>query len=315
MTFSALRRALVIQGVSLLAAVTAVLATAIEGLVHPPVCSDWCLNVGPVFLIMGSTPFVPPLIVLALLAWRWRGKSLWPAGVLVVTDVVIVVVAVGILRAYPMEWPEPVPAIGLLPVVVILPALATTVLAVDQVRPIPWRPVIAAGALACVVLGGLIAFNVVGPLHQDIPGQLSLPFSAAVVYKDRDLGCHDYDAGWTHQHVCLNSALVVYRGSGDPGADQLTIDRAVEDRTRLSPTEGKVEPLPVDAPFGQSYLSTMDYRQAGGCLLIIDRSSTPPAGQTFGHCATAGDYEDVRGHWPASDPYAIGIVYWYTRPG
>lgn len=315
MTHGALRRALLVQGSCLALVVMALLAVVVNSYVNPPSCYGWCLDLTPVYAGLAAIPFVPPAIVTLIAAWRWRGRSLWPAWVVLVTDAGVLVLTVILLQAYAAQWPSPVPALGLLPLVVVLPALATALLVVARLRPIPWRPALGVSAIGCLVLGGLVFFNVIGPIWQEIPGELSLPFSSAVVYTSHDQGCFDTDQGWTHQHNCYDSALVVYRGSGDPGADQLTIDKAVEDRTRLSPTEGKVEPLPVDRPFAPTVLHTADPRNAGGCLLIIDRYTPPPAKAAYGHCGGPRDYADIRAHWPSNDAYAIGIVYTYTRPG
>jgi hypothetical protein len=309
-----LRRALLVQGVCLAGAGAVVVAIASYMTANPPVCYGWCLNLAPIFWFLVGLPLLPPAVVILMLAWLWRGRRRWPAVVLFVTDAVVLLFSASVLGTYPSDVADPVPALGLLPVALMLPAIATTLLCLHVLRPIRWIPILAVSAAACVLLGVLVSVNVIGPVHQEIPGELSLSFGRTVVYEGRDLGCMDYVAGWTRQHRCLDAALVVYRGSGDPGQDQLAIDRAVQDPTRLSPTENKIEPLPVDAPFGQSYTGKGDYRAAGGCLLIIDRSSPAAVRPAFGHCGLPQDYSDIRAHWPADEAYAIGIVYWYTRP-
>ncbi|HET7421868.1 MAG TPA: hypothetical protein VFL27_15920 [Candidatus Dormibacteraeota bacterium] len=310
-----LRRALLVQGVCLLVPVLLLISIAAYLTARPPACAGWCLNLAPFFLLVAAAPFVPPLVVILLLAWRWRRPATWPAVLLGVANLAIFALTWAALSQYPMQSADPLPAVGLAPLLVILPAVATTLLAIDVLSPIPWIPVLGLAGAACVLMGALLAFNVIGPPHQQIPGELALSFPKTVVYEGRDLGCRDYVAGWVQQHTCTAQALVVYRGSGDPYADQLTIDKAVEDKTRYSPTMDKIETLPVDAPFGRSYLSTADYRNGGGCLLIIDRSLQAPPQPPTGHCGTAADYSDIRAHWPGTDAYAIGIVYRYDRPG
>jgi hypothetical protein len=309
-----LRRALLVQGFCLAGFGVVVVAIASYMTANPPTCYGWCLNLTPIFWFMVGLPLLPPAVVMFLLAWRWRARRRWPAIVLFVTDAAVLLFSALVLGAYPLYAADPIPAVGLVPVVLILPAIGTTLLCLDVLRPIRWIPILGVGAASCLLLGVLVSVNVIGPVHQEIPGELSLSFGRTVVYEGRDLGCIDYVAGWTRQHRCTDSALVVYRGSGDPGQDQLTIDRAVVDPTRLSPTENKIQPLPVDAPYGPSYTGKGDYRAAGGCLLIIDRGSPAAVKPAFGHCGSLQDYADIRAHWPADDAYAIGIVYWYTRP-
>lgn len=309
-----LRRALLVQGVCLAGSGAVVVAIASYMTANPPTCYGWCLNVTPIFWFLVGLPLLPPAVVILLLAWRWRARRRWPAIALLGIDAAVLLFSALVLGAYPSVVADPVPALGLVPVVLMLPAIATALLSLDVLRPIAWIPILAVGAAFSLLLGVLVSVNVIGPIHQEIPGELSLSYGRTVVYEGRDLGCVDYEAGWTHQHTCTDAALVVYRGSGDPGQDQLTIDRSVQDPTRLSPTENKIEPLPVDAPFGKSYTGKGDYRAAGGCLLIIDRTSAAAVKPTFGHCGSPQDYADIRAHWPADEAYAIGIVYWYTRP-
>jgi hypothetical protein len=311
-----LRRALLAQGICLLAPVGATAFNYYDAVAHPAVCYGWCLpTLGPVLWLMGTLPLVPAAVLVFVLAWRWRGPSVWPAFLLAAVNLAVLLVGAGLLSTYVTETGDPNPASGLLGLLLVLPPVATTVLAVNRLRPIPWRPGLVAGAVGSGVLAILLTVNVIGPPHQEIPGELSLPFSKTVVYEGHDLGCRTRVSGWVKQHECTNASLVVYWGSGDPSADQLIIGRAVQDPTRFPPNNGKVEPLPVDAPFGQSYTGKIDYRERGGCVLIIDRNSPPPAVLTYGHCGSVQDYADIRAHWPGDVPYAIGVVYWYIRPG
>lgn len=278
---------------------------------HPPVCYGWCIDFSGVVFVGVSVIFGLPAIVTALLGWRWRGPQAWPVTLLLAVDGAVGAVTLLILVLYAQGQLSPAPALGLLPVLVALPAFATATMATHLFYPLPWRPLLAVGAAGSLVLGTLVALNVVGPVHQEIPGELPLHLNKKIAYEARDLGCRTYEAGWTVQHTCTVAALVVYSGSGSLLDDEPAIADALSGDQRLVAPLG---PLPVDTPVNLTHSSRVDFRNGGFCLLIIDRVAAAPAALKYGHCGTTDDYADIRANWPEDDPYAIGIVYWYTRP-
>lgn len=301
------------QALGLLGVIGLTVPGYIDYLTRPLVCYGWCLDFRDLPFLLSVTALGPAIVLLLILAWRWRRPRRWPLLVLAVVSVWAVAVTAVYLASY-SSGGEPAPATGLLPVFVILPSLVTTVLGARLVWPLPWKPLVGVSAAGSVLLAALVATNVIGPVHQEIPGELSLPFSKKVVYEGRDTGCSTWVAGWTTQHECINSTLVVYRGSGDWSADEARITRILVSSERLPPGDYLVGPPPVDVPAGQRYKGGVDARNRGMCVAIVDRVSAGPATPAFGHCASAAVYSDIRANWPENDAYAIGILYWYWRP-
>jgi hypothetical protein len=195
-----------------------------------------------------------------------------------------------------------------------LPALATLALGISVVRPLSLRPILAVSAAGCVLLTAFLWFFAIRPVHQDVPGELSLPFSRTAAYQSRDLGCEDKVEGWVDTHTCMSATLLVYRGSGEVSNDIGTIDQALAAHQQsILVGGGLVTPLPVDAGVGRTGVRDVDSSNAGLCVIITDRITSPPSNSKLGRCAVMTDYADIRSHWPADDAYAIGIIYYWER--
>jgi hypothetical protein len=163
------------------------------------------------------------------------------------------------------------------------------------------------------LLTAVLWFFAIKPVHQDIPGEISLPFSRTTVYEGRSLGCQDHVQGWVDKHECLGATLLVYRGSGDPSRDQATINGALVAQQRIRPADANVALLPVDMGVNRTYSPDVDPSNAGLCVIITDRSTPLPSPFVLGRCGLTTDYADIRSHWPGNDAYAIGIIYYFDR--
>ena len=276
--------------------------------------TGWCLDFrGIAFKI--AVVFIGPFIAaLLLLSWRWRGPRLWPLAIVAVIDAAAIFLTAGAIIPFLQTRSDSVPSFVSAPPLLLLPALVTLALGVAIVRPVHLGPILTASVAGCVILTAFFWLYAVRPEHQGIPGELSLPFSHTSVYDGRDLGCRDFVAGWVDEHECLEAALLVYRGSGDSSKDQTTINAILLAQQRIPPGYERVTPLPVDMAVNRGYGPNVDSANAGLCLIITDRSTTPPMPLALGRCGLDADYADIRSNWPAEDPYAIGVIYYWDRP-
>jgi hypothetical protein len=256
----------------------------------------------------------PIIVALLVLAWRWRGPGRWPLALVAVFDVGAIFLTAGITVGAFYNRTDSVPPLASVPPLLLLPALATLALGISVVTPLKLRPILAASTAGCVLLAAFLWVFAVRPVHQDIPGELSLPFSRTAAYQSRDLGCEDNVQGWVDTHTCMSATLLVYRGSGDVSNDIGTVDQALAAHQQsILVGGGLVTPLPVDAGVGRTGVSEVDPSNAGLCVIITDRITSPPSNSKLGRCAVVTDYADIRSHWPADDAYAIGIIYYWER--
>lgn len=309
-----LRVALLLQAVGLLVTIGLTVPDYVDGQLHPLVCTGMCIDLRGLPFELTMVVFGPVIALLVLLAWRWRGPRLWPLVVVGVADAAAIALVASVVIDFAHTRFDSVPSVASAPPLLLLPALATLALGTNLVWPVPWKPIVAVSAAGSLVLAAFLWSYVIGPVHQRIPGEISLPFSKSVAYEARDLGCVNYEAGWTFQHQCLSATLVVYRGSGDAATDQAIINHVLLAQKRIQPGEEHVGQLPVSMSVNSTYALDVDGSNAGLCLIIADRVTPAPSKLVLAQCGTSADYADIRSHWPADDAYAIGVIYYYYRP-
>ncbi|OLE81837.1 MAG: hypothetical protein AUG06_00210 [Actinobacteria bacterium 13_1_20CM_2_65_11] len=308
-----LRAAIVLQAIALIAVIALTFPDWLDGHLHPYAPCGLCLDLRGLAFAISAVVLGPVIVVLVVLAWRWRGPRRWPLAIVVVVDAAAIVLTVAVVVGFFGNRTDSVPPYASVPLLVLLPALATLVLGINLVRPVSLRRILAASAAGSVLLAAFLWFFAIRPVQQSIPGELSLPFSKTAVCEGRDLGCRDYVQGWLDKHDCTRATLLVYRGTGDPSKDEATIDRAMAAQLRQVLAGALVKPLPVDVAVGRTYSPQVDPNNGGLCLIITDRVTPPPRGFASGRCAMLTDYADIRSHWPGEDAYAIGIIYYFDR--
>jgi hypothetical protein len=307
-----LRAALLLQAVGMLATIALTVPDFIDYQTRPLDCG-WCLDFRGVPFGVSVTFLGPVIVVLLLLAWRWRGPRKWPLAIVAVIDVLAVVVATGMIIPLVFARTDLVPPAASAAPLLLLPAIATLALGISHLRPLPWRKILAVSAAISVLPVACQGVGVIGPARQSIPGELSLPFSRTAVYEGRDLGCQDSVQGWVDKHKCMSATLLVYRGSGDVSKDMATIKQALATHEQDVAIGDVVNALPVDGAINRTDSGSVDTSNAGACLIITDLLSVPTSSTKVGRCALVTDYSDIRTHWPAHDAYAIGIVYFWER--
>jgi hypothetical protein len=307
-----LRLALVLQAAGMLATIALTVPDFIDYQTRPLECG-WCFDFRGAPFEVSLTFLGPVIVVLLLLAWRWRGPRLWPLAIVAVIDVLAVAVAVGMIFPLVFARSDLVPPAASAGPLLLLPAIATLALGACLERAVPWRKILAASAAISVLPIAFQGFGVIGPAHQSVPGELSLPFSRTAAYDGRDLGCQDSVQGWVDRHTCMKATLLVYRGSGDASKDVTTINQALAGHAQSVDVGSLVAALPADAAIYHTDSRNVDASNAGACLIITDRVTVPTSSTKLGRCALVTDYADIRSHWPANDAYAIGIVYFWER--
>jgi hypothetical protein len=308
-----LRFALVVQALGLLAIIALTVPDFIDWKLHPYAPCGLCLDLRGLPFFMAAIVFGPVVVLLLVLSRRWQKPRLWPLAIVALIDGAAIFLTAAVVVNFLQHRAESIPLYASAPPLLLLPALVTLALCVSLVRPVPFKPILAACVGLCVVLTAFLWFFAIRPVHQDIPGEISLPFSRTTVYEGRSLGCQDHVQGWVDQHQCLGATLLVYRGSGDVSNDQATINAALVGQQRIRPADANVTLLPVDMGVNRTYSPDVDPTNSGLCVIITDRSTPPPSPFVLGRCGMTTDYADIRSHWPGNDAYAIGIIYYFDR--
>jgi hypothetical protein len=308
-----LRVALLLQAAGLLALIALTVPDWIDGHFHPYASCGLCLDLRGLAFDLTAIFLGPVFVLLLGLSWRWRGPRLWPLAVVALIDAAAIFLTAVVTVSFFHNRTDSVPPFASAPPLLLLPALATLALGINLVRPVPLKRIIAVSAAGCMLLAAFLWFFAIRPVHQTIPGELSLPFSKTAVYEGRDLGCQDHVQGWIDEHTCTRATLLVYRGSGDPSKDEAIIERALSAQRHSVPVDKLVKPLPVDVGINRTASPEVDPINAGLCLIVTDRSSVPPPSMELGHCGLVTDYGDIRSHWHGDDAYAIGIIYYWER--
>jgi hypothetical protein len=307
-----LRTALVVQASGLLALIFLTVPDLIDGLLHPFAGGcGLCLDLRGLSFFLAAVVLGPVVALLLILSWRWRGPRLWPLALVVLVDAAAIFLTADVTISFFQNRTDSIPPYASAPPLLLLPALATLTLGIDLVRPVRLRPVLAASTAGCVLLAAFLWFFSIRPVHQSIPGELSLPFSKTAVYEGRSLGCQDQVQGWIDEHICTRATLLVYRGTGDRSKDETTIEQVLSAQLRTVPAGELIQPLPLDVGFSRTQKPDVDPSNTGLCLIITDRVTAPPSNMQVGHCGMVNDYADIRSRWPGNDAYAIGIVYYW----
>jgi hypothetical protein len=309
-----LRVALVLQAAGMLATIALAVPDWIDSRLHQLECG-WCFDFRGAAFSLSLIVLGPIIVALLLVAWRWRGSHVWPLMIVAAIDALAIAWATGITISMVFRGTDLVPPAASAAPLLLLPAIATLALALgpNLERALPWKPILAtSAALSLLPIAGQ-GLGVIGPVHQSTPGELSLPFSRTAVYEGRDLGCQDNVQGWVDTHTCMRATLLVYRGSGDVSRDMESINQALAAHGQTIELVGLVNELPVDGAINRTDNRNVDASNAGACLIITDRLTTPTSSPKIGRCALVTDYADIHSHWPANDAYAIGIVYFWNR--
>ena len=310
-----LRAGLLLQALGLVVVIAFTLPDYVDKLLHPPICTGMCLDLRGLSFALTMFVFGPVVVLLLLLAWRWRGPSRWPLAVVGVVDAAAIALVASVVIDFVHTRNESLPPVAAAPSLVLLPALITIALGANLVRPLAWKPIVAVSSAGCLLSAVLMSQSVIGPVHQRIPGELSLPFSKMTAYEGRELGCQDVSGGLdSTARICTRATLVIYRGSGDASIDQATIIHSMVIQKRAQPADWHVQPLPASMYVGRSYGSEVDGSNAGFCLIVTDRNTAAPTNLGT-QCGSPADYADIHSHWPGDDAYAIGIIYYSDRPG
>jgi hypothetical protein len=309
-----LRAALLIQAAGMLATIALTVPDWIDARLHQLECG-WCFDFRGAAFSVSLIVLGPTIVALLLVAWRWRGSHLWPLVIVAAIDALAIFWGTGITISLVFRGTDLVPPAASAAPLLLLPALATLVLALgpNLERALPWRRILAVSAAISLLPIAGQGLGVVGPAHQSTPGELSLPFSRTAAYEARDLGCQDWVQGWVDMHKCMSATLFVYRGSGDVSRDMASINQALAAHDQTVELGGLVSALPVEGGINRTDNRKVDASNAGACLIITDRLTTPTSSPKPGRCALVTDYADIRSHWPANDAYAIGIVYFWER--
>jgi hypothetical protein len=308
-----LRGAILLQAIGLLGIIALTFPDWLDGHLRPYASCGFCLDLRGLAFVVAATFLGPIIVLLLVMAWRWRGPRRWPLAIVGVVDAAAIFATAAATVSFVHYRSDSIPPYASAPSFLLLPALVTLALGVSLLRPLRLRRILAASAGGCVLLTALLWFFAIRPVQQSIPGELSLPFSRTTVYEGRSLGCQDHVQGWVDEHQCLRATLLVYRGSGDASKDQATINGVLVAQRRIRPVDENVTQLPVDMAVNRTYVPDVDPSNAGLCVIITDRSSPPPSPFVLGRCGMVTDYADIRTSWPGNDTYAIGIIYYFDR--
>jgi hypothetical protein len=308
-----LRAALLLQAAGLLALIALTFPDWLDARLHPYAPCGLCLDLRGLAFDLSAIFLGSVIVLLLVLSWRWRGQRLWPLAVVALIDAGAIFVTADVTVSFFRTRTDSIPPFASAPLLLLLPALATLALGINLVRPMRLRPILAASAAGCILLAAFLWFFAVRPVHQSIPGELSLPFSRTAVYEGRDLGCQDHVQGWVDEHTCMRATLLIYRGSGDTSKDEATIARVLAAKQQRVQVDELVKPLPVDVAVNRTDNPEVDPSNAGLCVILTDRVTPPQTNLKLGRCAMVTDYADIRSHWPADDAYAIGIIYYWER--
>jgi hypothetical protein len=159
-----LRVALVLQAVGLLGLIALAFPDWLDGYLHPHACTPdaWCLDFRGLAFDLLAIFLGPVIVVLLILARWWRGPRLWPLALVVLLDVAAIVLTVDSILNDLHSRTSSIPPVASAPPLLLLPALATLVLGINLVKPVPWKPLLAATAAGCIVMAAALWIRDVG---------------------------------------------------------------------------------------------------------------------------------------------------------
>ena len=163
---------------------------------------------------------------------------------------------------------------------------------------------------AVVALIGLVGWYV-WQLKYGTPGEMKLPLKKTVIYSNKDGGCHTITNDFGPNTTCLRNTLISYRPSGNLLADETSIAEQFVKQQRgwTSLKEVSLPTVPFSLSVNQLGSGASSTRNAGLCLIIVNRSQTNPKG-----CASQSDYQALRAAWSNKEAdYAIGVIYYTFR--
>jgi hypothetical protein len=155
--------ALLLQAVGLVVTIALTVPDFIDDQLHPPVCTGMCINLRSLPFELTMVVFGPVVVLLLLLAWRWRGPRQWPLAIVALVDAAAIALVGNVVVDFLQTRAVSVPPVASAPPLLLLPALATLVLGTNLVRPVPWKPIVAVSAVASMVLAAFLWSYVIGP--------------------------------------------------------------------------------------------------------------------------------------------------------
>ena len=151
-----LRVALLVQATGLLALIAWTVPDWIDRLLHAYSCAGFCIDLRGLAFDYAVIFLGPVIVVLLIVSLRWRGPRIWPLAVVALIDAAAILVAVLTTFNFFHDRTESLPPAAAAPPLLFLPALATVALAINLVRPIPWRAILAATAAGCLLLAAFM---------------------------------------------------------------------------------------------------------------------------------------------------------------
>jgi len=153
-----LRVALALQAVGLLALIALTVPDWLDRYLHPYICTSGqlCIDFRGLAFDYLAIFFGPVIVVLLILARRWRGPRLWPLAIVVLLDAAAIFLTVDSILNDLYNRTNSIPPVASAPPLLLLPALATLVLGINLVRPVRWMPLLVASAAGCIVMAAAL---------------------------------------------------------------------------------------------------------------------------------------------------------------
>jgi hypothetical protein len=153
-----LRVALLLQAVGLLVLIALTFPDWLDGRLHPYACTpdQWCMDLRGLSFELLAIFLGPVIVALLVLAWWWRGPRLWPLAVVALIDAAAIFFTADTIINDLHARASSIPPVASAPPLLLLPALATLVLGINLVRPVPWRPLLAASPAGCILLAPVL---------------------------------------------------------------------------------------------------------------------------------------------------------------
>jgi len=159
-----LRIALGLQAIGLSVLIALTLPDWLDHYVHPYACTpdQWCMDLRGLSFDLLAIFLGPVIVVLLILTRWWRGPRLWPLGIVVLLDAAAIFFTADTIINDLHARASSIPPVASAPPLLLLPALATLALGLNLVRPVRWKPLLAASAAGCIVLAAVLRIHDVG---------------------------------------------------------------------------------------------------------------------------------------------------------
>jgi hypothetical protein len=154
----------VLQAVGLLGLIALAFPDWLDGYFHPHVCTpdQWCMDFRGLAFNLLAIFLGPVIVVLLILARWWHGPRLWPLWIVVLLDAAAIFFTADSILNDLYTRTNSIPPVASAPPLLLLPALATLVLGISLVRPVRWRPFLAASTAGCLVMAAALWIRDVG---------------------------------------------------------------------------------------------------------------------------------------------------------